>query len=158
MAMGVEIERKFLVRSAAWRDGVQRSRPIVQGYLAAGARAGVRVRVAGDQAWITIKGRRSGIARAEFEYPVPAAEARQMLEQLAEGESVRKTRHWVEHAGQVWEVDEFEGENRGLVLAEIELERIDQEFAHPPWLGAEVSEDPRYYNAYLAQHPYRSWR
>ncbi len=155
--MGVEIERKFLLLNDSWRTDVERSQHFGQGYLASGDAAVARVRLAGEQAWLTIKGRRSGIARHEFEYSIPAGDAQQMLDHLCGGRVVEKTRHWVPFAGHVWEIDEFEGENQGLVLAEIELKSAEDAFERPNWVGEEVSEDPRYYNAYLAEHPFRSW-
>jgi len=155
--MGIEIERKFLLRNDTWRSSVERSQRFGQGYLAAGEDAVARVRLAGDQAWLTIKGRRSGIVRHEFEYAVPATDARQMLDHLCGGRVVEKTRHWASYGGYVWEIDEFEGENRGLVVAEIELNSAEDRFDRPEWVGEEVSEDPRYYNSYLAEHPFTRW-
>ncbi|GAB4361188.1 MAG: CYTH domain-containing protein [Gammaproteobacteria bacterium] len=155
--MGIEIERKFLIRDASWRDGIERSERFEQGYLATGEQATARVRVACDRAWLTIKGRKAGISRREFEYAIPVADGRQMLEELCGGRVVVKTRHWVNYRGRVWEVDEFEGENTGLVLAEAELASPDETIEPPPWIGEEVSDDPRYYNAYLAEHPYKTW-
>ncbi len=155
--MGIEIERKFLTRSDGWKARAVRSVAVRQGYLARGPEASVRVRVAGDQAWITIKGRSSGISRAEFEYLVPLEDAEQLLEFHCGGRHIAKTRYWVPCAEHTWEVDVFAGGNSGLVLAEIELQHADETFVLPDWAGAEVSDDPRYYNAYLAEHPYREW-
>lgn len=155
--MGVEIERKFLVRSDRWEDQAVGSTPMRQGYLARGSGVTVRVRVAGDQAWLTIKGPTHGISRSEFEYPIPVADAAQLLDRHA-GRCVEKRRFRVPVDGHTWEVDRFEGDNAGLVLAEIELTHPDESFALPDWAGAEVSGDPRYFNAYLAEHPYREWK
>ena len=155
--MGVEIERKFLLRNDAWRAEVQRSQHFGQGYLAGSDSAVARVRISDDKAWLTIKGSRTGISRHEFEYPIPEEDARQMLEQLCGRRVIEKRRYWVRYADHTWEIDEFEGSNAGLVLAEVELQRIDEPFARPPWVGEEVSEDRRYYNAYLAEHPYQDW-
>ena len=155
--MGIEIERKFLLLNDAWRSVVERSQLFGQGYLASGDFSSVRVRVTDEAAWLTVKGRRAGIARHEFEYPVPVADARQMLEQLCGNRVIEKTRHWVPFADHTWEIDEFQGANRGLILAEIELSRADEHFERPAWVGQEVSEDPRYFNAYLAEHPYPTW-
>jgi adenylate cyclase len=116
----------------------------------------VRVRIAGERAFLTIKGAAIGATRAEFEYEIPVADARQLLP-LCDGALVRKRRHVVEHAGNRWEVDEFEGDNTGLVVAELELQAAGQAFARPEWLGREVTDDPRYYNSSLAAHPYRNW-
>ena len=154
--MGVEIERKFLLASDAWRAEIERSQRMDQGYLG-GERASVRVRIAGDAAFLNIKSKQGGAARLEFEYPLPLADARQLLEELALPGRIAKQRHYVRHAGHLWEIDEFEGENAGLVVAEIELSRPDEDFVRPPWLGAEVTDDLRYYNAALAQHPYGRW-
>ncbi len=151
-----EIERKFLVRSDAWRSQARSSRVMRQGYLANGARLSVRVRVAGDEAWLNIKAGGLVASRQEYEYRVPVAEARELLA-LAEGPLIEKTRHLVEHGGKTFEVDEFHGENEGLVVAELELEREDEPFVRPPWLGVEVTQLRRYYNVCLVTHPYRAW-
>jgi CYTH domain-containing protein len=158
-AVAREIERKFLVKGNDWHPGV----PGVlyrQGYLGTGARAActVRVRVAGEHAWLTIKGRAAGGARDEYEYPVPLADAEEMLSRLCPGGRVEKIRHRLPYAGHVWEVDEFIGENAPLVVAEVELDSIDAEVALPPWVGREVTEDRRYTNAALARRPFSRWR
>ena len=152
--MGIEIERKFLVVGDAWRaaPGV----PYAQGYLNRDKQRTVRVRVVQQQAWLTIKGANSGAVRAEFEYPIPVADAQQLLA-LCDGPLVRKLRRKVEHAGHTWEIDEFQGDNAGLVVAEIELPAEDAAFARPAWLGAEVTHDPRYFNSNLASRPYSTW-
>ncbi|GAB0150075.1 MULTISPECIES: CYTH domain-containing protein [Marichromatium] len=155
--MAIEIERKFLVRDAGWREAVSRSTRMVQGYLVAEPGLTLRVRIAGEQAFLTLKGASRGIARAEYEYPVPVADAEAMLRDLACTALVEKVRHLVTVAGRVWEVDEFAGANAGLVLAELELEDERAVFVRPDWLGEEVSDDPRYFNARLARHPYRDW-
>ena len=153
--MGIEIERKFLVVGDGWRQGAGVS--YAQGYLNRDPQRTVRVRIAGERAFLTVKGVSRGATRAEFEYEVPLADAAQMLE-LSDGPVVRKVRRLVEHAGSTWEVDEFEGENAGLVVAELELASEDQHFEKPDWLGREVTDDPRYYNSSLAAHPYSRWR
>ena len=152
--MGVEIERKFLVVGDGWRQG--EGLPYAQGYLNRDGQRTVRVRIAGDRAFLTVKGANSGATRAEFEYEIPKADAEQLLH-LCDGAVVRKTRRLIEHAGHAWEVDEFEGDNAGLVVAELELESEDQPYARPDWLGREVTGDARYYNSSLAAHPYRNW-
>ena len=156
--MAREIERKFLVIGDDWRTGAQ---GVVyrQGYLGAGDRAActVRVRVAGERAWLTIKGRAAHGARDEYEYPIPVVDAEEMLARLCPGGRVEKIRHRVPYAGRDWEVDEFIGENAPLVVAEVELDRIDAEVSLPPWAGREVTEDPRYTNAALALQPYSRW-
>ncbi len=117
----------------------------------------MRVRLAGDRAFLTIKGATTGISRAEFEYPIPVADARVLLETLCDRPLIQKTRYTIPWGDLVWEVDEFSGDNQGLILAEVELDRADQAIALPEWVGAEVSEDPRYYNANLVKYPFSQW-
>jgi adenylate cyclase len=155
--MGTEIERKFLVTGAGWRADVLDATVIRQGYLSTTPGRTVRVRLMGQAAYLTIKGQREGLGRAEFEYPIPPADAAYMLDVLCLRPQIEKTRHRVAHAGRTWEVDEFAGENAGLVLAEVELEDESQPVAVPAWAGREVSTDYRYTNSYLSQHPYSSW-
>lgn len=155
--MGQEIERKFLLRSAAWRDEVERSERIAQGYLARDDRRAVRVRLQGEQAHLNIKYSIDGIHRLEYEYPIPLADARELLERVALRPLIDKTRHLLRRGGHLWEIDEFHAENAGLVVAEIELGSADEEFERPDWLGTEVSEDARYYNSNLSLHPYTRW-
>lgn len=156
--MSIEIERKFLVRGEAWREQAHERLPMDQGYLVVpGGKASVRVRLQGEQARLNIKAAVVGAERAEFDYPIPHADGREMLETLSVGR-VQKTRHLVRHAGREWEVDEFEGENAGLVVAELELEHVEAAFERPDWLGEEVTDDVRYYNHSLAMRPYRQWR
>ncbi|MDC7808062.1 CYTH domain-containing protein [Luteimonas sp BLCC-B24] len=161
--MGIEIERKFLVTSDAWRDAAHRVVPMAQGYLndlavvQSGAQnASVRVRIEGDVAFLNIKSRELGASRQEFELPLPVDDAHALLA-LCVGGRVEKRRHLVHHGGHLWEVDEFLGDNAGLVVAEIELDAADAPFARPDWLGAEVTEHSRYYNLALAAHPFRDW-
>ncbi len=154
--MGLEIERKFLVLDDSWRAGA-RSVDCIQGYLVSRGPLSVRVRVMGDQAFLTIKKSLGILSNHEFEYPVPVGDARDMLAKLCEGYPVEKTRHYVEHGGMTWEVDEFHGMNAGLIVAELELESEDQAFAHPAWLGDEVSADGRYKNSSLSRAPYATW-
>lgn len=155
--MGREIERKFLVVDDSWRAGVTRSQRMEQGYLADSERASVRIRVAGDDARLNIKGGGLVAARAEYEYAVPIEDGRELLETLCRKPTVAKTRHWVPYAGRDWEVDEFHGANAGLVVAEIELEAEDAVFERPAWTGAEVTHLERYYNVRLVDHPYSEW-
>src|SRR5688500_984775 len=131
--MGVEIERKFLVRGGAWRAGVARATRMVQGYLG-GERCSIRVRVEGDAAFLNVKSKTLGVKRSEYEAPLPVGEARAMLEEFCP-ERVEKIRHVVDHAGHRWEIDEFLGDNAGLVVAEIELGAEDEAFERPAWLG-----------------------
>jgi adenylate cyclase len=151
-----EIERKFLLKNDAWRAAVQRRASMSQGYLATGGRVSVRVRVAGDEAWLNIKAGGLVASRQEYEYPVPVAEARELLE-LAQTPLIEKTRHFVEHGGKTWEIDEFHGDNAGLVVAELELDDEDEPFQRPAWLGKEVTDLERYYNVRLVTHPYSAW-
>ncbi len=155
--MATEIERKFLLVDDSWRQQAQPGTRYTQGYLGAIDRASVRVRIAGDKAALNIKSATLGIQRSEYEYPIPPADAREMLEQLCTGPLIDKTRYLVVHAGHTWEIDEFHGDNAGLIVAELELGSADEAFARPAWLGAEVSEDPRYYNVNLVRHPYSRW-
>lgn len=154
--MGTEIERKFLVTGAGWRDSV-RSLLVRQGYICLEPGRTVRVRSVGGRGYITIKGARRGISRTEFEYPIPIADAEQMLRELCRPTLIEKIRHWVDVAGQTWEVDEFQGDNLGLVVAEVELQSEDQAVRLPDWVGREVSQDRRYTNSYLSQTPFRAW-
>lgn len=155
--MATEIERKFLVSDESWREVADKGTVIVQGYLCAERDRTVRVRLTGGNARLTIKGAGEGIARSEYEYDIPGRDAREMLDRLCVGTSIAKTRYRVAHFGHIWEVDVFEGANAGLVLAEIELGSTDESFELPDWAGAEVSEDERYYNAYLSRHPFTQW-
>lgn len=154
--MAIEIERKFLLASDAWRAQVAHSEYLAQGYLG-GTRCSLRVRVGGQRAWLNIKSRTLGARRLEFEYPIPLADAQAMLRELADGPVVSKTRHHVPIGAWLWEIDEFDGDNAGLVVAEIELDHVDQAFDRPAWLGTEVTEDSRYYNINLARQPYCRW-
>lgn len=153
--MAEEIERKFLVDGDEWRT-LGRAEVFRQGYLSTVKERTVRIRAVGDQAWITVKGLTVGASRSEFEYPIPLSDAEQMLE-LCEQPIIEKTRHVVDTGGLRWEIDEFDGANRGLVVAEVELDDPDQPIELPDWVGAEVTDDPRYYNANLIAHPYSVW-
>ncbi len=154
--MGTEIERKFLVSGDGWRAGAT-GIAYLQGYLCNENSHSVRVRLAGDRAMLTVKGGGHGIERAEFEYAIPPADARQLLEQFSRGPLIEKTRYRVEHAGHTWEIDEFAGCNAGLVIAEVELGAVDEAVALPEWIGREVSTERRYFNASLSQRPYQDW-
>lgn len=154
--MGIEIERKFLVGSDGWRQQAESQIRFSQGYLSRDPARTVRVRIAGDAAFLTIKGATTGATRAEFEYAVPLSDAQQLLA-MCDGPVVEKVRHLCPFEGMTWEVDEFLGANAGLVVAEIELAAEGQVFARPAWLGAEVTGDARYVNANLAVRPFTSW-
>ncbi|AUH52969.1 adenylate cyclase [Chromobacterium sp. ATCC 53434] len=153
--MALEIERRFVVSGDGWR-GLAPAVQYRQGYLSVEKERTVRVRVVGEQAWLTLKGHISNVSRHEFEYAIPLADAQTIMDAMCPM-VVDKLRHRIEHQGFVWEVDEFFGENAGLVLAEIELPAEDTPFAKPQWIGEEVTEDGRYTNAYLSKKPYRSW-
>lgn len=155
--MALEIERKYLVVNDKWRDNILSQSELKQGYISNDTNATVRVRIAGDKAYLNLKSATKGISRSEFEYPIPLEDAEQMLEQLAQQPFIHKTRYKVRCGEHVWDLDLFAGENRGLVMAEVELSREDEPFELPAWAGEEVSGDPRYYNACLAKHPYSRW-
>lgn len=154
--MGVEIERKFLPRGDAWK-GLGEPVFFRQGYLSSHKDRVVRVRIEGDRAVMTIKGRNVGATRGEWEYPIPMADAVELLDRLCEQPLIEKYRRRIDFAGNVWEVDEFLGANAGLVVAEIELQSEDQRFDKPEWIGDEVTEDLRYLNSSLIKHPYSAW-
>ena len=154
--MRLEIERKFLVTGRGWEEGSV-PEEIRQGYLATDSERSVRVRVKGDQAFLTIKGLIRGISRSEFEYAIPIDDAHRMLDELCLRPLVEKVRYTLPAGDLVWEIDEFRGDNAGLVVAEIELPDEHTAFDRPDWLGVEVSSDARYYNANLVEHPFSEW-
>ena len=154
--MANEIERKFLVKGDAWR-GLARGIRFRQGYLSSRKERTVRIRTEGERAVITVKGPTLGVTRMEFEYAIPLADGEAMLDALAEKPLIEKTRYRIPSGPYVWEVDEFHGENEGLVVAEIELPDENAPFDRPDWIGEEVSDDPRYFNSNLVAHPFRSW-
>ena len=151
-----EIERKFLVRSDGWKQGGKPVR-ITQGYLSRTNERVVRVRLAGGKGSIAVKGKAQGPRRKEFEYEIPAAHAAEMLDQICERPLLDKLQHRVSVGGITWEVDEFLGENAGLIIAGVELARNGQPIALPEWIGAEITDDPHYYNNHLVSHPYTTW-
>jgi len=154
--MGVEIERKFLLRADDWK---RLGEPVFfrQGYLSSHKDRVVRVRIEGDRAVMTIKGRNVGAVRGEWEYPIPMTDAAELLDRLCEQPLIEKYRRRISFAGNVWEVDEFLGANAGLVVAEIELQSEDQQFDKPDWVGEEVTDDLRYLNSSLIKHPFSAW-
>jgi adenylate cyclase len=155
--MATEIERKFLVSSDEYK---KLALPIFykQGYLSASPSCIVRVRIAGAKAYLTIKGKTKGLTRDEFEYEIPVQEATEMLSKMALTNIIEKNRYIIEYNGNTWEVDEFLGDNTGLVIAEIELQSEDAAFSKPAWVGKEVSDDGRYFNSSLSQNPYKDWK
>lgn len=154
--MPQEIERKFLVKGEGWRLAASGT-PYRQGYLSTVPERSVRVRLIRDKGYLTIKGITVGATRAEYEYEIPAAEAGEMLDNLCERPLIEKTRYRLEHHGLTWEVDEFDGDNAGLIIAEVELDDEDQAITLPDWVGKEVTGERRYYNASLIAEPYSSW-
>ncbi|MDB5131413.1 MAG: hypothetical protein JWR02_1162 [Mucilaginibacter sp.] len=155
--MGVEIERKFLVDHAKW-NRVQKPKgtPYRQGYLLNDGLRTIRVRVTDKKGYITLKGATSGISRKEFEYDIPLADGIELLDAFARSQ-VEKIRYRIRFKGKLWEVDEFSGDNAGLVMAEIELKGEDEEFDKPAWVTCEVSDDERYYNSNLSVKPFSKW-
>jgi adenylate cyclase len=161
--VGIEIERKFLLRGDGWRTAADAVVPMAQGYLndqaamdSGAQRASVRVRIEGEQARLNLKSREIGRLRQEFDYPIPVDDARALLA-LCVGGLIDKRRHLVRHDDHTWEIDEFLGDNAGLVVAEIELASVDEAFERPDWLGREVTDASRYYNLALASRPYSQW-
>ncbi|WP_429885868.1 CYTH domain-containing protein [Geoalkalibacter halelectricus] len=155
--MGVEIERKFLLRNDEWRAAVVSHSRLRQGFLSTDPHRTLRVRLAADIGTLTVKGLTRGAARLEYEYPIPAADAEAMLDNLCLRPLIEKTRYLVPYGGLTWEIDVFCGDNEGLVVAEVELQDEAQTIALPPWVGAEVTGDPRYYNANLIHRPFSTW-
>ena len=155
--MPVEIERKFLLASDEWRNQVVKSSRIRQGYLGKLDKASVRIRIQGEKANINIKSATLDMRRMEYEYEIPMDEAIEMLDQLCARPQIDKTRFYINMGKHIWEIDEFYGDNQGLVVAEIELSTEDEAFEKPDWIGEEVTEDPRYYNVNLIKHPFSEW-
>jgi adenylate cyclase len=155
--MGIEIERKFLLTSTSWKQ-LAPGTSYRQGYLNSTKERTVRVRTIDDKGFLTIKGISVGATRVEYEYEIPVADAQHLLDDLCEKPLIEKNRYKITHAGFVWEVDEFFGENMGLIVAEIELESEDQSFEKPEWVGEEVTGDPRYFNSSLIKEPYTQWK
>ena len=154
--MPIEIERKYLVIGDAWRS-LATPKLYKQGYIYTENSVTVRVRLIEDQGYLTLKGKRKGASRAEFEYSIPTEDARIMLDTLCDRPLIEKKRYRIELDDDVWEIDEFFGDNQGLILAEIELSSEEQTIHLPEWVGQEVTEEKKYYNSYLARHPYQDW-
>jgi len=155
--MGIEIERKFLVDHARW-DATPKppGNLYKQGYVLHEANRTVRVRITGDAAYLTFKGATQGISRSEYEYQIPVNDGVDLLNSFTTS-VVEKTRYIINHQGKRWEVDVFDGDNAGLIMAEIELQSEDEMFERPDWILREVSEDSRYYNSNLSVHPFKTW-
>lgn len=154
--MAKEIERKFVVTGEGWQE--TRSTTYRQGYLSTEKERTVRIRIADDKGYVTIKGCPEGMTRDEYEYEIPLQDAEEMLETLCKRPLIEKRRHKIIYGGLRWDIDEFLGDNAGLVLAEVELSSAEQAIELPPWLGEEVTEDARYFNVNLVEHPYRQWQ
>jgi CYTH domain-containing protein len=154
--MGKEIERKYLIKDDTWRKNASGT-TYRQGYLSTVKERTVRVRTIDDKGFLTIKGITIGATRREYEYEIPTVDANEMLDELCEKPIIEKTRFKISHAGLTWEIDEFAGVNQGLIVAEVELESEDQNIDFPPWVGEEVSSDPRYFNSNLIANPFANW-
>jgi adenylate cyclase len=155
--MAIEIEHKFLLANDDWRQWVSSSVTYKQGYLSSQATSSIRVRISNDKAWLNIKSATIGTQRHEYEYEIPLADANEILDTLCNKPLIEKTRHFVNNNGNIWEIDEFYGDNQGLIIAEIELSATTQVFEKPHWIGTEVTHDRRYYNNNLAVQPYSAW-
>jgi adenylate cyclase len=155
--MAIEIERKYTLSNDNWRSQVSHSKTYRQGYMAGSNKSSVRIRTEDDEANINIKSATLGIHRHEYEYAIPLTDAHEMLDKLCEKPLIEKTRHFVIHDGKTWEIDEFKGDNLGLIVAEIELDSEDENINLPDWVAEEVSEDVRYYNVSLVKHPFKDW-
>ncbi|MGZ8187836.1 MAG: CYTH domain-containing protein [Methylosarcina sp.] len=156
--MAIEIEHKFLLATNEWRNHIQRSVKYKQGYLSSLATSSIRIRVSDNHAWLNIKSATIGTQRHEYEYEIPLTDANELLNTLCKKPLIEKTRHFVANNNKIWEIDEFEGENSGLIVAEIELAEPEESFIKPTWLGTEVTGDLRYYNNNLAVLPYSKWK
>ncbi|HLJ18426.1 MAG TPA: CYTH domain-containing protein [Bryobacteraceae bacterium] len=156
--MGREIERKYLVKDESWRRHAGKGVPYTQGYLSLDSDCSVRVRIAGAKAFLTIKGKSEGAGRDEFEYAIPKKDAEQILARLCIKPLIEKTRYVIRDGKHEWEIDEFSARNRGLVIAELELDEENEKIHKPEWLGEEVTGQPRYFNLSLVRHPYSEWK
>lgn len=154
--MAIEIERKYLVKGNSYKCGIS-GYLYKQGYLSSNPESVVRIRVCNDKGYVTIKSRAEGISRLEFEYEIPLNDAEEMLNLLCEKPIIEKHRYKYEYMGFVWEIDEFHGENEGLIVAEIELDNENSVFSKPEWVGEEVTGVIKYNNSYLVEHPFAEW-
>ncbi len=156
--MAIEIEHKFLLANEKWRNHISRSATMRQGYLTSNSNSSVRVRISGEKAWLNIKSATAGNQRHEYEYEIPAHDADEIMNTLCRKPLIEKVRHYVVHDNHTWEIDAFSGENEGLIVAELELSKQNEEFTIPDWIGKEVTDDLRYYNNNLSKHPYHTWK
>ncbi|MGR8932772.1 MAG: CYTH domain-containing protein [Gammaproteobacteria bacterium] len=156
--MAIEVEHKFLLANERWRKEISRSETFIQGYLSSDAGCSIRIRICGERAWLNIKSATPGAQRLEFEYAIPVSDAQDIAQHLCRRPLIEKTRHFLVNDGHTWEIDEFSGDNQGLIVAEIELSETGEAFTKPEWLGAEVTDDLRYYNNNLVSHPYNRWK
>lgn len=154
--MPKEIERKFLVKPCDF-DAMAKGVPIRQGYITSNEKRSVRVRIYGDKSFVTIKGATTGSSRDEYEYPIPLTDAREILDHLCES-GIDKTRYRIPFEGHTFEVDRFSGDNEGLIVAEVEMKSEKEPVKMPDWIDREVTDDPRYFNSNLSEHPYRTWQ
>lgn len=152
----IEIERRFLLKNNNWRKQISHTQILHQGYLSVEKERTIRVRIIGNQAWLTLKGHISDLVRSEFEYEIPLADAQMMMDTMCLFK-IQKNRYLVEYAGYTFEIDEFFGDNAPLILAELELPSEDADYPRPDWLGEEITADGRFTNAYISQHPYSTW-
>ncbi len=156
--MAVEIEKKYLVINDLWKKVNPRAHRCKQGYIMADPSCSIRVRLTDERAFLAIKKQKKGLARWEFEYEIPMSDAEEMLNNLCTSPLIEKARYLVPFAGHIWEIDVFAGQNKGLVVAEVELQQENEIIQIPAWLGPEVTNDPRYLNINLVKHPFSSWR
>ncbi len=155
--MAIEIERKFLLVDDSWRPAADAGTKMRQGYLSNSEKSSIRVRISGDVAHINIKSAEPGCVRREYEYPIPVSDAEELLADLCHDALIEKIRYKVNFSGFIWEIDVFSGVNQGLIVAEIELDDLEQKFPRPPWIGREVSDEIRYYNSHLIYYPFCQW-
>lgn len=155
--MAIEIERKFLLKDESWRPAADAGTKMRQGYLSNSDKSSIRVRISDDTAHLNIKSAEPGCVRREYEYPIPVADAEELLADLCQDALIEKVRYRVNFSDFIWEIDVFSGANQGLIVAEIELDELEQEFPQPPWIGREVSDEIRYYNSHLISYPFCQW-
>ena len=156
--MAIEIEHKFLLANEKWRNQISHSVSMRQGYLTSNSNSSIRVRISNEKSWLNIKSATIGNQRYEYEYEIPLHDANEIIDTLCRKPLIEKTRHFVPHDNHTWEIDEFSGENQGLIVAEIELFKQNEEFTMPDWIGKEVTDDLRYYNNNLSRQPYHTWK